>query len=132
MTQHDFPKLFHVLKSGTSVPHDGYSNKIAYRGEEFTVTAAQYEDTKNRLGVSWLDMTPEEQVERWGYQRFGVGPIPDDVQFASDDESVMFRRRELAVIEAKKLTDAEERKKAFDAIKRLYGAPQSSQRSTVY
>ena len=132
-TKNRYPRTFHVLESGLTVNLGDRSGGVLYRGEVFTVTEQQYEFTKNKHGVSWLDMTPEEQDERWGVQRFGEGEAPADIGYiGSDDSTVRFRRRENAVIAARKITDDAERKKAFAEINATYGPAESTQTSQAY
>jgi hypothetical protein len=49
-------------------------------GDEITVTPEMHETTVDRDGASWLDLTPEEQVQRWGMQMFAPGPAPEGLR----------------------------------------------------
>lgn len=59
--------LIHILEDGFHA---------SYRGQEIVFGPKAYEETKNRYGVSWLNMTDEEQYERWGKLMFQKGPWP--------------------------------------------------------
>lgn len=122
-TKNTWPKTFHVLVSGTTVIHDTFSNRVAYRGETFTVTEAQYEESKDRHGASWLDMTPAQQEARWGVQRFGAGPLPEGVEFGSDDIALLDHRRTQAIEYANAISDPAARAEAHRELKRRFGAP---------
>ncbi len=65
--------LIHVLEDGFTI-----NGEVCYRGREieFVKGGRAYEQTKNRFGVTWLDMTEEEQYKRWGKQNFGLGKWP--------------------------------------------------------
>ncbi|SEB81084.1 hypothetical protein [Microbacterium hydrocarbonoxydans] len=132
MTIQTYPRTFHVLTSGLTVTLGEWDANVLYRGQTFTVTEEQYEFTKDKRGASWLDLTEEEQVARWGHQKFSTGPAPDGMEVGFDDSTVLYRRRENAVFAARKLTDPVERAEAFKAIERKYGRPQSTQRSVAY
>lgn len=49
-----------------------------YRGQQirFEVGSQAYKDTQDRYGYSWLSMTDEDQVNRWGDVMFRRGPWP--------------------------------------------------------
>lgn len=119
-----------VWKSGFQVPFDDFSSRVALRGELITLTPEQVEDTRDRNGNSWLDLTEEQQLARWGHVNFLKGDRSSDVKFiGDDDERIRFRRRERAIIEAHALSDPEERADALHKIRELYGTPRSSQRT---
>jgi len=48
-------------------------------GDTLDVTEEIYELNSDRYGDTWLAYSPEKQVEVWGEQRFGLGPVPDSV-----------------------------------------------------
>ena len=48
-------------------------------GDTLDVTEEIYELNSDRYGDTWLAYCPEKQVEVWGEQRFGLGPVPDSV-----------------------------------------------------
>lgn len=123
-----------VWKSGFAVPDKvDWSNRICYRGEVVTLTPEHVESTKDKNGNSWLDLTEDAQLERWGEIRFRHGDHSAEVGFIGDDDStVRFRRREIAVQRAQKIADAAERKAEFARINATFGAAQSTQRSTSY
>jgi len=92
------------------------------------VTPELYEATKDRNGVSWLDMTDEEKMERFGEIKFAEGPAPvdlaaevDSVGVGADDEGVMYRRGIAAREYARAISDPAERAKALKEVQAKYG-----------
>lgn len=65
--------MIHVLEDGLTA-----CGVVWYRGQEirFVQGGEAYEQTKNRLGESWLDLEEADQWERWGKKMFGRGPWP--------------------------------------------------------
>ncbi len=65
--------LIHVLTDGFTI-----NGQVTYRGQEFEfpVGGKAYEQTVNREGRTWLNLTEDEQYDRWGEARFGHGPWP--------------------------------------------------------
>lgn len=65
--------LIHVLMDGFTI-----NGLVTYRGQEFEfpIGGKAYQQTVNREGKSWLNITQDEQYERWGEARFGHGPWP--------------------------------------------------------
>lgn len=63
----------HVLEDGFTI-----NGELCYRGREidFVVGSEAHKQTRDRYGKSWLDMTVEDQVERWGTEKFGFGRWP--------------------------------------------------------
>lgn len=120
-------RIFHARSTGlmltqVSEAGDPTRARVLFRGETFEVSPAEYEATIDRLGRSWLDLTPEEQVARWGMQKFGTGPAPSDMGLADDDENQMYQAGQRAQIEARAISDAEERKAALQRVNAKYGA----------
>ena len=123
-----------IWKSGFSVPEiagEVYSrNKSYYRGEVVTLTPELIEMTVDRKGNSWLDLTEENQREKWGEVRFRHGDHSAEVKFIGDDDStVIFRRRENETLAARKIVDPAERAAALKRIHDLYGPVDSGQRT---
>ncbi|MBN9104211.1 MAG: hypothetical protein J0I14_04335 [Propionibacteriaceae bacterium] len=51
------------------------------RGNEVVLTKAMIESTRDSEGRSWLDnLTPDEQVRRWGEVRIGISRLPAGVE----------------------------------------------------
>src|SRR4030095_14516894 len=68
--------IIHILEDGFTV-----LGKVFYRGDEleFIPGSQAYNDTKDRNGVSWLDVGLEDeyaQVDKWGKIMFRRGPWP--------------------------------------------------------
>lgn len=64
--------LIHILEDGFNA---------SYRGQEILFGPQSYEETKDRFGVSWLNLTDEEQFARWGNVKFRKGPWPGKRQY---------------------------------------------------
>jgi hypothetical protein len=110
-------RTFHVLQSGLTVPDGAGANRVAFRGETFTITPNQYEDSKDREGRSWLDSPGD---------RFAEGPAPADIALGEDDSSFMYRRREEDLAAARGIADPAERHAAVEAVHARYGRPMTS------
>lgn len=127
MTDPTEPRIFHARSTGLTLPEAGRAGgtpaggRVLYQGETFEVTREVYDATKDRGGRSWLDLTPEEQVQRWGMQKFGPGPAPEDLKFAGDDEGVQYRRGLAAREEALKHSDPGSRALALKEVATEYG-----------
>ena len=120
-------KTFHCRATGLTLPAfspagDPRPGRVLSRGETFTVSAEAYELTKDRLGNSFLDLTPDQQVARWGMQKFGTGPAPEDMKFAEDDEGYQYRAGTRAREQALLISHPVERAEALAAVEKRYGA----------
>lgn len=119
-------KTFHCRATGLTLPAfsptgDAIAGRVLYQGETFTVSAETHELTKDRLGLSWLDLTPEQQVQKWGMQRFGTGPAPDDLTFAGDDEGYAYKAGIRAREQALLISHPVDRAEALAAVEKKYG-----------
>lgn len=65
--------MIHILEDGFTA-----CGQVWYRGQEirFVRGGEAYEQTRNRLGASWLDLDESAQWNRWGKKMFGLGPWP--------------------------------------------------------
>lgn len=75
------PETYEAAEGDSILIHfveDGFTaqGRIWYRGQEleFALGGEAYEQTKNRYGVSWLDMTEDEQLDRYNTVYFRRGP----------------------------------------------------------
>ncbi|MFJ2541558.1 hypothetical protein [Microbacterium sp. NPDC087589] len=121
-----------VLRSGFTIPFDNFSSRAAYRGELVTLNAEQVAGTEDRYGVSWLSMTEEEQLARWGHVNFALGDQREAecIKFVGEDDLAQIAlARERAVKHADQISDPNERRAAHTAIRERFGAPQSTQRT---
>lgn len=70
--------LIHIL--GYGLTFFGYNWQP---GQELEITkpSPEYDRTCDAAGVSWLSMTDQEQIDRWGEVKFrrGSSPIPNSV-----------------------------------------------------
>ncbi|MFJ4160256.1 hypothetical protein [Microbacterium testaceum] len=71
MTIKNFPRRIRALSVFTA-PDGGWSGYLARPGDVLDITPRMYEQTISTDGVSWLDLTPEQQIETLGEQRFEV------------------------------------------------------------
>lgn len=72
-------RLLHFLVDGFTA-----FGAVWYRGQEIEIDEKTYNDTVNREGKSWIDLTAKEQMKKFGAQMFAEGPWPFD-EF--DDET---------------------------------------------
>jgi len=72
--------LVHFLSDGVTS-----NGKTFYRGQEAIFGPEAYEETKNRAGRSWLEMTDSEQFARWGELKFRKGPWPGVRQYEEEE-----------------------------------------------
>ena len=96
------------------------TGRVLRRGEEFEVTPELYAETVDRNGNSWLDLTPEEQVQRFGGIKFLPGSCPEGVAVGDDDEGYRYRQGLAAQEEALRLSDAADRALALKQAKAEY------------
>lgn len=116
-----------ILRSGMTVPHDSYSNRVTYRNEVVHLTPAQVEDTKDRNGKSWLDLSDEDQIARWGVVSFRIGNHANGEIGDDDFNGLRYRHWQEEYRYAQKISDPNERKKAMDALGQKY--PESREES---
>lgn len=109
-----------IKRSGFTVPHDSYSNRVAYANEVITLTPAQVEDTRDRNGDSWLDLTDEQQIERWGVVSFRRGSHANGEIGADDINGLRYRRWQDEYKYAQQISDPRERKLAMNALGQKY------------
>lgn len=63
--------LVHFLEDGVTS-----NGRNFYQGQEVTFGPEAYAQTIDRYGNSWLNLTDDEQYERWGSVKFHKGPWP--------------------------------------------------------
>lgn len=122
----DTTRTFHARATGLTISKfsptgDAPRGVVLYAGQTFTVTPQEYDLSLDRLGRSWLDLTPEEQVQRWGMQKFAEGPAPEDMGIGEDDDLVMFERGMSALKYAREISDPRDRALAVKAAWDEYG-----------
>lgn len=61
------------------------NNRTFYTGQEVVFGPEAYADTIDRFGNSWLNMTENEQYERWGEVKFRKGPWPGVRHYAEPE-----------------------------------------------
>jgi hypothetical protein len=75
---------------------DGFTSnqKVFYRGQEVVFGPEAYKDTKDRAGNSWINLSDDEQFDRWGEVKFRKGPWPGKRTYAEPElagKSVSFQ-----------------------------------------
>lgn len=63
--------IIHILEDGFT-----FAGRTWYRGQEVEIGPRAFEDSKNRLGVSFLSMDDEAQYKAYGKVFFRKGPWP--------------------------------------------------------
>ena len=85
MTNHSFPFEIHALaveglsvlvRANNAITADSVT---LYPGGSIEIDESRYELSKDIHGNSWMDLTTEQQVEKWGRARFGLGEPPAHV-----------------------------------------------------
>jgi hypothetical protein len=68
--------LIHILEDGFTA-----NGRVWYRGQEieYTIGDDAFKDTQDREGRSWLELSPADQMRRYGRAMFGEGPWPGGV-----------------------------------------------------
>lgn len=120
-------KTYHCRATGLTLPAfspagDARPGRVLSRGETFTVSPETYELTKDRLGNSFLDLAPDQQVARWGMVKFAEGPAPDDMTYGEDDEYQMYKAGTRAREQALLISHPVERAEALAEVEKRYGA----------
>lgn len=119
-------RIFHCRATGLTLPvfsavGDAIGATVLYQGQTFTVTPEEYEMSKDRIGLSWLDLSPEQQVKRWGMVKFAEGPPPEDLKFAGDDEGYQYKAGTRAREQALLISNPVERAEALAKVRDEYG-----------
>lgn len=113
-------RRFHVLETGLTVPVSRDSNAVLSRGQHFSLTPELYELSKDRNGESVYDLSPAEQVSRWGIQRFAEGDAPEDIAVGDDSEGHVYHLSQRELEEAARIADKTARAARTQEIKRKY------------
>jgi len=108
----------HAVESGITI-----AGFVLKRGESITLTAAQVADTVDRDGNSFLDLSDDDQLARWGSVKFGQGPAPEGMAAWQDDSLARSDAREAARADALRIVDRGERIAALKAIDDKFGRP---------
>lgn len=121
-------KIFHARSTGMTLPDiaraDGTSTggRILLQWEEFEVTDALLDATRDRDGNSWLLMDAGEQTRRWGSVKFQEGRAPEGMTVGADDEYFQYKRGLAAREHAQAISDPIERRAALTEVNREFGA----------
>lgn len=71
----------HIFRTGLTYPRAGGEfgghSEVGRRGQVIDLTPQDVEASRDRAGNSLWSLSPQEQRDRWGEQRFGIGPWPD-------------------------------------------------------
>lgn len=71
MSIKNFPRRIRALNTFT-VPDAGVSGDLVHAGQVVDITEHMYRATAGTDGQSWLDLSPQEQISKYGEQRFAV------------------------------------------------------------
>ena len=127
-----------VLASGFTIPgraregsYWSTDSRTALRGE---VVEIDRSETLDRSGNSWLDLTEEQQEERYGKQMFILGDHSEGIAVGDDDvHGFRYKKWCRAVEEAQRIVDPAARAAALREIKRDYPEHgRTSQTSRAY
>lgn len=123
---------FHFVKSGFSflAPPTGLG-ETSQRGQTVTVTADLIELNEDRSGVSFLDLSPEEQVAKYGEPIWDHGPAPEELHAWAPNSFEQVLARDEARRRAWALDDPAAQRQALREVERIYGRAPSSQQSKV-
>lgn len=121
------PRIIHIRASGVTLPAvsaagDAVAGRVMRRGEEVEITPALYAATIDRTGVSFLDQTAEEQVQRYGMVKWADGPCPPEIQIGDDDEGYRYKQGLAAREYAQQISDPDERAAALAKVSAEYGS----------
>ncbi|MCK6080094.1 hypothetical protein KZX37_05595 [Microbacterium sp. EYE_5] len=117
----------HFVDSGLT-----FDGRVRLRGEEFLLTEAQIESTKDRNGVSWLDLSDDEQQARWGKINFQRGPAPENIHPWDTDLAAREARRQFLINEAKRIGHPTEQRIELARIAAEFGTPLTSTTIATY
>ena len=105
-----------------SAPHE-----ISRRGQTIELTSDIIAASVDRHGSnSWLGLSDEQQIARWGSVVYQPGPAPKNLttyQPNSTEEEVEYGERRTA---AWAVTDPQARAEALAAVKKEFGSPTTS------
>ncbi len=109
-----------------------FDGRVRLRGEQFTLTEVQIESTKDRNGRSWLDLSDDEQLARWGRINFQRGPAPENMHPWDTDLAAREARRQFLINEAKRIGHPTEQRIELARIAEEFGVPLTSTTLGVY
>lgn len=120
---------FHVLNS-VVIAYSDFHEASCRRGQTVTVTDAMLDQSKDRNGDSWLDLVDDEaaQIARYGHRLIARGPCPEDVLWwnGPNDTASPGLARELALEQARLISDPADRDAKIREVNATYGARQTS------
>ncbi len=73
------PSGLYVPKPHTGDAFAAPASQPVFPGQSIEISEATYAATQDRFGSSWLDLTEDEQVSRWGIVRFRLGEAPQEL-----------------------------------------------------
>lgn len=119
--------VIHFRSSISVALGESTDGRVFHRGQELVLTADIINASKDRLGNSWLDLDASEQVQRYGKQVWGHGPVPDDVDFynggdRASHDIARIRARDAALA----ISDPVQREAAWKAVRDEFGSPATS------
>jgi hypothetical protein len=119
-------RTFYATRTGLTVPRftaagAPLGGTVLKQFETFEVDDALIENTRDRLGESWLLYDAAEQTRRWGGVRFLPGEPPADAVIGADDEGHMYKLGVAARERAKAISNPADRAQALAEVERVYG-----------
>lgn len=126
--------VFHCLHSGAPpISTRAFQPLQPRRGDSITITAAMLDESRDRLGHSWLEIIADEaaQLRRWGVAYFAPGAAPADLTSWEPGSPEHHEAREEARRAAWAIPSTRERIEALREVERVYGAAPTTSRTTA-
>ena len=126
--------VFHCLHSGAPpISAGSFAPLQPRRGDSITITAAMLDESRDRLGHSWLEIIADEhsQLARWGLAYFAPGAAPADMQPWELGSTEWAEAREQARREAWAIPSGRERIAALKAVEDRFGPAPTTSRTTA-
>lgn len=125
----------HFLAAMT-VPISPDYGAVLQRGATIELTEQMIEATRDRNGVSWLDLVDDDeaQIERWGQVTFHRGECPDSITSWNGEDGAGMRGllRTQEIEEARLISHPGERRERIAEITAKYGAAPTSWTIATY
>jgi hypothetical protein len=125
----------HFFDNGSILVREGFYGGAEYfRGTTVTVTAEMLRLNVGRDGTSWLSLVDDvpAQIQRWGHQRLGRGPWPENEPLVVRGTPEADDERARLLDAAKGIADPVAAKAERARIIAAYGHPSASVTLGVY
>jgi len=104
---------------------------VMRRGQSLLVTPELRAANTDRLGRCALDLTEDEQLQRFGVVHFRPVEFPADQDPLTPDSLEYDDRRAAALQDAGRISDPDEQRVALARIREAYGVPGSARSRTL-